>query len=146
MDGVMLGISSLTSVRPEWLKPDGPVNFLVQFGYGGEGRHPMFANVPRVDELAKTPQDKAIFSLMQLPFRVSRPFAGPPHMPADLTKILREAFMRTNEDAHYLDDARKMGLDVSPMSGEDAAKIIGEAAALPPELIKRYADLLAENN
>ena len=77
LDGVMLGISSLSSVNADWLKPDGPVNFLLQFGYGGEGRHPMFPNVPRIDELAKTPDDKAIFDLLQLPFKVSWPFAGP---------------------------------------------------------------------
>lgn len=145
MDGVMLGISSLSSVRPEWLKPDGPVNFLVQFGYGGEGRHPMFPNVPRVDELAKTPRDKAIFSLLQLPFRISRPFAGPPHIAPELTKTLRDAFMKTSRDPRYLAEAKKMGLDVSPMPGSEVEKIVSNAAALPPELIKRYADLLAQD-
>jgi tripartite-type tricarboxylate transporter receptor subunit TctC len=146
MDGVMLGISSLNSFHPEWLKPDAPVNFLVQFGYGGEGRHPMFPNVPRVDELAKTLEDKAIFDLLQLPFKVSRPFAGPPNMPSDATETLRDAFMRTSEDPDYLADAKKMGLDVSPMSGADVARTIAQAAALPPELTKRYGDLLARED
>jgi tripartite-type tricarboxylate transporter receptor subunit TctC len=142
MDGTMIGISSMNSAKPEWLVPDSPVNFLVQFGYGGEGRHPMFSKVPRIDEFAKTPADKAIFDLMQLTFKVSRPFAGPPNIPAELTQILRDAFMRTHEDPQYLADAKKMGLDVSPMSGEEAARIITEAAALPPDLLQRYADLL----
>jgi hypothetical protein len=83
VDGIMLGISSMSSSKPEWLEPDPPVNFLVQFGYGGEGRHPTFPNVPRIDEFAKTADDKAIFDLLQLPFKVSRPFAGPSDMPAD---------------------------------------------------------------
>jgi len=142
MDGIMIGISSMGSSKPEWLTPDSPVSFLVQFGYGGEGRHPAFPNVPRVDEFAKTPEDKAIFELLQLPFKVSRPFAGPPGIPPELTAILREAFMRTHEDPQYLADARKMGLDVSPLSGEDAARIVAQAAALPANLLTRYADLL----
>lgn len=145
MDGVMLGISSLSSVRPEWLKPDGPVNFLVQFGYGGEGRHPMFPSVPRVDELATTPQDKAIFGLLQLPFKISRPFAGPPGIPPERTEILRDAFMKTSQDPRYLAEAKKMGLDVSPMPGDQVEKIVSEAAALPPGLIKHYAELLAQD-
>jgi tripartite-type tricarboxylate transporter receptor subunit TctC len=144
MDGIMIGISSMSSSKPEWLEPESPVNFLVQFGYGGDGRHPTFPNVPRVDEFAKSPEDKAIFELLQLPFKVSRPFAGPPNMPADLTRILRDAFTRAHEDAQYLADAKKMGLDVSVMSGDDAAKIVAQAASLPPVLMKRYADMLAK--
>jgi tripartite-type tricarboxylate transporter receptor subunit TctC len=144
VDGIMIGISSMSSSKPEWLEPDPPVNFLVQFGYGGEGRHPAFPKVPRIDEFAKTADDKAIFDLLQLPFKVSRPFAGPPGMPTDLTRILRDAFMRTHEDPQYLADAKKMGLDVSAMSGEDAAKIIGQAAALPTDLMTRYAEILAK--
>ncbi len=146
MDGIMIGISSMNSSKPEWLERDSPVAFLVQFGYGGEGRHPTFPSVPRIDEFARTPDEKAIFDLLQLPFKVSRPFAGPPNMPPDLTRILREAFMRTHQDAQYLADARKMGLDVSALSGEDVAKIIGEAASLPTDLTARYASMLNKSD
>jgi tripartite-type tricarboxylate transporter receptor subunit TctC len=145
LDGVMLGISSLSSVNPDWLKPDGPVNFLLQFGYGGEGRHPMFPNVPRIDELAKSADDKAIFELLQLPFQVARPFAGPPNMPPELVSILRDAFMRTHEDPQYLADAKKMGLDVSALPGEAATKLIERAAGFSPEVMKRYADLIGKS-
>jgi tripartite-type tricarboxylate transporter receptor subunit TctC len=146
LDGVMLGISSLSSVNPDWLKPDGPVNFLLQFGYGGEGRHPMFPNVPRIDELAKSANGKAIFELLQLPFQVARPFAGPPNMPPELVAILRDAFMRTHEDMQYLADAKKMGLDVSALSGEDATKLIERAAGFSPEVMKRYAELIGKSS
>jgi tripartite-type tricarboxylate transporter receptor subunit TctC len=146
VDGVMLGISSLGSFNADWLKPDGPVNFLLQFGYGGDGRHPMFPQVPRVDELAKSADDKAIFELLQLPFKVARPFAGPPNMPRELVAILRDAFMHTHEDAQYLADAKKMGLDVSPLSGEDATRLIERAAAFSPEVMKRYADLIGKGS
>jgi hypothetical protein len=57
---------------------------------------------------------------------------------------LRDAFTRAHEDAQYLADAKKMGLDVSVMSGDDAAKIVAQAASLPPVLMKRYADMLAK--
>jgi tripartite-type tricarboxylate transporter receptor subunit TctC len=144
MDGIMIGISSMSSSKPEWLEPNSPVEFLVQFGYGGDGRHPAFPNVPRIDEFAKTPDEKVIFDLLQLPFKVSRPFAGPPNMPADLTRILRDAFMRAHEDPQYLADAKKMGLDVSPMSGQDVTKIIAEAAKLPADLTERYASMLTK--
>lgn len=144
VDGTFWGISSMRTASPEWLKPDGPVTFLVQFGYGGESRHPAYPNVPRVDELANTDEQKGLFDLLQLPFKLSRPFAGPPGIPPELTAILREAFMRAHTDPDYLRDAKKLGLDVSPRSGQDVADIIDRAIALPPQLIARYSSLLTE--
>jgi tripartite-type tricarboxylate transporter receptor subunit TctC len=106
----------------------------------------MFPNVPRIDELAKSADDKAIFELLQLPFQVARPFAGPPNMPPELVAILRDAFMRTHEDTQYLADAKKMGLDVSALSGEDATKLIERAAGFSPEVMKRYAELIGKSS
>src|SRR4051812_50215076 len=61
MDGIMIGISSMSSSKLEWLEPDSPVNFLVQFGYGGTGRHPAFSDVARVAEVAKKPGGTTVF-------------------------------------------------------------------------------------
>ena len=145
LDGIMIGISSLHSLRPDWVKQNGPFNFLLQYGYGGEGRHPMFPNVPRVDELVKTEEDKTLFRFMEFPFKIARPFAGPPGIPADRTKILQDAFMETNRDRQYLDEAAKIGMDISPISGGEVQKIVSEAASYPDSLIKRYSDILQKN-
>ena len=144
MDGMMLGLTSIQTFRAEWLKPDSPVRFLVQFGYGGAGRHPAIADVPRIDEFARTDEARAIFKLMQMGYRIARPFAAPPGVPADRAKILRDAFMATHKDPAYLEDARKAGLDISPANGEEVARVVSEAVQLPPALVKRYADILAK--
>jgi tripartite-type tricarboxylate transporter receptor subunit TctC len=145
MDGMMIGISSLHSDKPDWLKPNAPVRFLLQFGYGGDGRNPTFADVPRIDELARSDDDRAIFSLMQLPFKIARPFAGPPGISASKVLLLRQAFAKANQDPEYLSKAKSMGLDVSPVAGSEISELITKAAALPPRLLARYAALL-ENN
>ena len=142
MDGMMIGLSSLHTARSQWLEADSHVRFLLQFGYGGEGRFPMFKDTPRIDELAETDEARAIFSLMQLPFRVARPFAGPPGLSEANKKLLQDAFLKAFRDTSLLSDARKMGLDVSPVSGDEVAARIRAAAALPTNLIKRYSDLL----
>ena len=54
--------------------------------------------------------------------------------------------MRAHQDPQYLADARKMGLDVSALSGEDVTKIIGEAASLPTDLVRRYASMLSKSD
>jgi tripartite-type tricarboxylate transporter receptor subunit TctC len=142
MDGTMIGISSLSSIKPDWLKPDSDVQFLLQFGYGGEGRNPQVADVPRIDELASRELEKGMFLLLQLPFKLARPFAGPPNMPAERTAILRDAFMRTQKDPHYLAEAEKMHVDISPITGTEVAEIIAKAQSLPPALIQRYTELV----
>lgn len=146
VDGIFIGISSMKAAKPDWLEPASPVTFLMQFGYGGEGRHPAFPAIPRIGELAPSSEAKAILDLLELPFRTSRPFAGPPGIPAEPTRILREAFMRTHTDPEFLAEASKLGLDVSPLSGEDVAALVREAVALPPALLKRYGDLLAAHD
>jgi hypothetical protein len=143
MEGMMLGLTSVQTFRAEWLKADSPVRFLVQFGYGGAGRHPAIPDVPRIDEFARDDDQRAIFRLMQIGYRIARPFAAPPGVPADRAKILRDAFMAAHRDPAYLEDARKAGLDVSPASGEEVARIVAETVRLPPALVKRYAEMLA---
>jgi hypothetical protein len=132
----------LSSIKPDWLKPDSDVQFLLQFGYGGDGRNLQFADVPRIDELATSDLEKGMFLLLQLPFKLARPFAGPPNMPAERTAILRDAFMRTQKDPQYLAEAEKMHVDISPISGMEVAEIIAKAQSLPPALIQRYTDLV----
>ncbi|MDH3242015.1 MAG: tripartite tricarboxylate transporter substrate-binding protein [Alphaproteobacteria bacterium] len=142
VDAMILGISSLSSRKPAWLKPDGPIHLILQFGYGGEGRHPKFPNVPRVDELASTEADKALVFLLQAPFKIARPFAAPPGLPADRLAALRTAFMAMSADPAYLGEAKRLKLDISPRPGHEVAKVIDDVYKLPPAMVKRYIDAL----
>lgn len=144
VDAMILGISSLSSAKPDWLKPDSAVNFILQFGFGGEGRHPQFPQVPRIDELAQSEGDKGLFFLLQAPFRIARPFAGPPAIPAERAAALQEAFLRTNRDPDYVREAEKLKLDISPLSGAAVAETIAQAYRLPPALVARYVETLAK--
>ena len=145
VDAMVLGISSLSSQKSEWLKPGSDVNLLLQFGYGGKGRHPEFPHVPRIDEFAKSDEVRGLFLLLQAPFRIARPFAAPPAVPQDRLQILREAFMAANADTQYRAEAGKLSIDISPLDGETVSEIIKEAYRLPPNLVKRYRDALDAN-
>jgi tripartite-type tricarboxylate transporter receptor subunit TctC len=138
LDAMILGISSLSAQKPEWLLPGSDVNRVLQFGYGGDGRHPRFLDVPRIDELATTDQAKGLFFLFQVPFKIAFPFVAPPNVPADRVKILRDAFMETHRDRDFLAEAARQNLDISPLSGEQVSAIIAEAYRVSPDLIARY--------
>lgn len=145
VDAMILGISSLSSQKPEWLKSSSDVRLLLQFGYGGAERHPDFSAVPRVDELATNDDQKGLFLLLQAPFKTARPFAGPPGISQERLHTLREAFMAANKDPDYLSDAAKLNIDVSPLSGEQVSNIVRSVYELPPALVKRYREALDAN-
>ena len=117
MDARMVGYSSVKTAQPDWLKKDTPVNILMQFAT--RERLPEFPDVPTAQELVTNEEDRALITMLETPFFMARPFAGPPAIPADRVKALRSAFMATHEDARYKNEAQKLRLLVSASSGEE---------------------------
>ncbi|HEY6705109.1 MAG TPA: tripartite tricarboxylate transporter substrate-binding protein, partial [Xanthobacteraceae bacterium] len=77
--GRTVDLSSVKSVKPEWLKPHSSFRVLVQFARAT--RHPDFPDVPTARELAKNEAARALIELTELPYTLSRPFAAPPGVP-----------------------------------------------------------------
>ena len=57
---------------------------------------------------------------------------------------MREAFARTLQDPDFLEDARKRGWDIKPISGEEMEVLAKEVIAHPPEVIERMKKLLGK--
>ncbi len=131
LDGRFVGLSSVSSTAGHWLKPNGPVRALVQFAR--KTRHPNYKDVPTVRELTTDPKAKVLVNLAEIPYQLSRPFAGPPGIPADRAKALQTAFLDMTKDPVFLADSKKMGVDVSPVGAKDAADMLAELRAAPEE-------------
>jgi tripartite-type tricarboxylate transporter receptor subunit TctC len=134
IEGRTVGLSAVRANRPDWIKPDGMMRVLLVFGRGT--RYKDFPDAPTARELAKTPNDRALIEILELPYTLSRPFAAPPGLPPDRAKALQKAFMDTHKDPDYLKDAAKMGIDVSPIDGDAILKMIENIANVPPEQLK----------
>jgi len=141
MDARMVGYASVKTARPGWLEKGSPVNFVMQFAT--KTRLPEFPNVPTAQELVKNDEDRALINMLETPFFMARPFAGPPNIPATRVKILRDAFMATHEDADYKKEAKKLRLLVSAASGVEVQKLVENLAKTPKKLFDRYAAILA---
>jgi tripartite-type tricarboxylate transporter receptor subunit TctC len=133
------GLSSLRSMGGDWRKDR---IALVQFARGNV-RHQDLKDVPTARELATREEDRALIDMLETAFFMARPYAAPPGIPADRTKILRTAFTAAQKDPGYVRDAGKLRLDVSPKTGAEVDKIVARIMAMPPKLIKRYSDILA---
>ncbi len=143
IEGRTTGISSVKSNKPDWLKPDGPMHVLVVMGRAT--RYPELPNVPTARELAKTDNDRKLIEVIELPYSTSRPFAAPPGVPKDRADALMKAFMETHKDPEYLAAATKLGVDVSPIDGNEVRKLIEGISKVPPDLMKQVEAVIRAN-
>jgi tripartite-type tricarboxylate transporter receptor subunit TctC len=135
IEGRAITTSTLQKSMADWLK-EGRLRYLMQFGHATRWKG--LPEVPTARERARTPDDRALLELAEIPFLMSRPFVAPPEIPPVLASILARAFMQAHQDPQYLREAKEMQLDVSPVAGEELAKLMARIAQTPPALVARY--------
>lgn len=135
IEGRAITTSTLQKSMADWLEA-GKLRYLMQLGH--ETRWKGLPEVPTARELARTPEDKALLELAEIPFLMSRPFLAPPGIASAQAAILTRAFMLAHQDPDYLREAKEMQLDVSPLAGEEIAKLMTRIAQTPPDVIARY--------
>src|SRR5262252_7502162 len=133
-------LSSVKTIKPEWLKPNSGYHVLVQFAR--VTRHPDFPNVPTARELAR---NETARDLVELPYRLSRPFAAPPGVPPERAKALQEAFAAAHRDPLYLEEATRLNVDVSPKGAEEVEAALERIEKAPPQLLDYLRKLFAES-
>jgi tripartite-type tricarboxylate transporter receptor subunit TctC len=128
---------SLKSVRPDWLR-EKKVNILLQYTFEA---HPELPNVPTLPQLARTDEEKEILALIFLPQQMGRPIFGPPGIPADRLKALRDAFDAFVKDAQVAADSEKTQTELyRPMRGEDMVGMVERLHKVSPDIIKKAAE------
>jgi tripartite-type tricarboxylate transporter receptor subunit TctC len=143
VSGRTADLSSIKSLRPEWLLPGSGMHALVQFARAT--RHPEFVDVPTAHELARDREAQALIELAELSYRISRPFAAPPEVPVERADALRRAFIAVHNDTRYREEAAKLSLEVSPIGGREALDVIDRIAAAPPSVLARLRRLIMGN-
>jgi tripartite-type tricarboxylate transporter receptor subunit TctC len=126
-----LSWSSLASSHPDWIN-DKKINILLQAALE---KNPQLPDTPML--LDKTQDLKAIEALKMIltTQSIARPFALPPDVPADRLAVLRDAFDKTIADADFLDEAKRLTLDVDPTSWKKIDGMLKEIYDLPPDTI-----------
>ena len=108
-----------------------------------EGPKPAdLGNVPSVQDLAKTDEDKAAIRLITAGTLFGRPLTAPPGTPADRLAALRAAFLATMKDPDFLKEAEAGNFEVDPVDGLRMQKIAEELIALPAAVKARARPLI----
>jgi tripartite-type tricarboxylate transporter receptor subunit TctC len=103
----------------------------------GAREHPELRGIPLISSLATTPEQKQALQLAQARLEFGRPFFMPPNVPAERVNAIRRAFDATMKDQEYLAEADRLKLEIDPMTGEDIAKMLGEIAKTPDDVVAR---------
>lgn len=127
-----------------WRK-NNSVRVLVQTGANRDKRLP---NVPTLVELMdehKTPESaRRLVKLVLASGDLGRPIIGPPGIPTDRVRILRQAFMKALTDPALLAHAEKVNMEIEPTGGDELETLAKDVMSQPPDVIERMKKLLGK--
>ena len=96
-----------------------------------------FGPVPDVFDFAKSEEERQVLELHFKQILLGRPIAGPPNLPRNTLETLRTAFMQTMHDPDFLEDARRVNIDIDPAPGADIEKLLHQFANYPQNVIQK---------
>ncbi|MDB5570993.1 MAG: tripartite tricarboxylate transporter family receptor [Hyphomicrobiales bacterium] len=133
-------IAGMMQEHPGWFT-DKKVVVLSQVG---AARDPLAPDAPLMEELGRTPDERAILRLVSSPVALGRPFLTGPEVPRERVELLRRAFDAAMKDPGFLSEAEKAQLDINPLTGEQVTKIVLDSFTTPPELVDRIRAIVAQ--
>jgi tripartite-type tricarboxylate transporter receptor subunit TctC len=103
--------------------------------------------VPLLDDFVADPKEKALLDLLSAPQRLGLPLIAPPGLPGDLTRILRQSYLKMVVSKEYTDEAVKRGLDIGqPNTGEELAQFVAaKLTSFPAEVVEEYRRYVEHN-
>src|SRR3990172_2935004 len=121
-----------------WHK-NGFVRFIMQTS---RKRHPKAPDTPTLYEYIekeKAPDANRRLAIVTLGAGGfgSWPVAATPGIPPDRVKILRDAYVKTLQEPDLLDEAKKRGWEMRPVTGEEMLALAKEVSTPTPDVIER---------
>jgi tripartite-type tricarboxylate transporter receptor subunit TctC len=132
-------LTAIRSLRPQWLAERKIVIPIMV----SERRSRDFPDAPSVMEFAKDEPTRQQIRLLIVTQDLDRPVLAPPGVPAERVKLLREAFNATMADPAFRADIDKLRLTLDWVPGEDVAKTIAAAYAMPPAVVAAAKETMA---
>ena len=99
-------------------------------------------DVPTLDELAKSDEDRGIMDFLLSGNRLGRPLAAPPGTPDDRLATLRAAFDATMKDPRFLKDVETSQAEFGPISGDALQAAVTDILKTPPQWVERARKIL----
>ena len=135
------GISlSLFQSQFSRLVKTGKIRLIAQGALHADPRYP---DVPNILDQAKTPEVRQALEFLYLPLALGRSLAAPPETPKDRLVVLREAIAKTMRGPDFLADAKKLDIDIAPMSAEETQAAVDRLFATPAAVVSQIEKALS---
>jgi tripartite-type tricarboxylate transporter receptor subunit TctC len=76
---------------------------------------------------------------------MARPFVAPPELPREVRDTLRAAFDDTMRDPAFLDEAKKMNLEINPATGDEVDRLVRELYRTPKDIVVQAKQAIASH-
>ena len=103
--------------------------------------HPELSQYPVLPS-GRTEEDRQIFQLMYARQAYGRPFATPPGVPKERVEALRIAFEETMKDESFLEEAKRLSIDISPVSADELTQLTVDLYKTPQSVLDRVRSIL----
>jgi hypothetical protein len=126
----------LSSIKSQYLSDvrEGRLKLVIQMG---PKTTDIFGPVPSVFDFAKSDEERRVLELHFKQILLGRPIAAPPDVPSGIVETLRIAFMRTMHNPEFLEDARKVNIDIDPVSGAEVEGLLRQFADYPAAIVRK---------
>lgn len=135
-------VASIYGGYPHWIK-NKLVTFVVHMGLNAD---PLMPGVPRVLDLAKTPEQKEVFGFFSASAAIGRWYVAPPALPDSHLAALQKGFMTALNDPDYRNDLKQRKQIAAPITGDELRKLVEVTLTASPETIKKARMVLGLKN
>lgn len=132
VEGICQTVAGLDGSKPGWRDKGEliPLFNLEQKRVPGLG-------VPSVFEYAKTKEQRQMLGFFFSSTELGRPIAAPPGVPADRVQALRRGFDATMKDSSFVRETKKMGLEITALTGEELTQVVADLAETPDKIVEK---------
>ncbi len=95
-------------------------------------------NLPVDEDITTDKKGKTIMAMRSAGDLIGRPFLAPPGIPADIMKILRNAFAQVTKDPEMREEAKKFMMNIEHVSAEECLKVLNEVFSQPEDIVKEF--------
>ena len=132
-------LNALMATQSQWVR-DGKVRIIAQLAMQ---KHPSLPDVPLALDFAVDERNRQVLELFAARQDLGFPLIAPPNLPAERVADLRQAFMKAMADPAFLEEAKKLDVEVNPNSGQSLQELIAKIYNTPPDIVQSSKDMLA---
>jgi tripartite-type tricarboxylate transporter receptor subunit TctC len=129
---ILGSISGLETLLEPWIR-ENKVRFLAVVS---PRRSRLMPELPILHDFAKDEKQTQMLDLILASQLWGRPYLMPPGVPQDRVTAVREAFNRMTADRAFLEETRKLGLDVELVRGDEIDVMLKKLYALPADVVR----------